>query len=70
MDKDPEKARGMIRAVIDQLRTGMDEIRAKCDTAIYILSGISGEDCNRDYVSGDILLTETEIKEIADKMKQ
>ena len=48
----------------------MDEIRAKCDTAIYILSGISGEDCNRDYVSGDILLTETEIKEIADKMKQ
>ena len=28
MDKDPEKARGMIQAVIDQLRGGMDEIRA------------------------------------------
>ena len=28
MDKDPEKSRGMIQAVIDQLRTGMDEIRA------------------------------------------
>lgn len=28
MEKDPEKARSMIQAVIDQLRTGMDEIRA------------------------------------------
>ena len=28
MEKDPEKAKGMIQAVIDQLRTGMDEIRA------------------------------------------
>ncbi len=28
MEKDPEKARGMVQAVIDQLRTGMDEIRA------------------------------------------
>lgn len=28
LEKDPEKARGMIQAVIDQLRTGMDEIRA------------------------------------------
>ena len=28
MDKDPEKTRSMIQAVIDQLRTGMDEIRA------------------------------------------
>ena len=28
MDKDPEKARSMVQAVIDQLRTGMDEIRA------------------------------------------
>lgn len=27
MEKDPEKARAMIQAVIDQLRTGMDEIR-------------------------------------------
>lgn len=27
MDKDPDKARSMIQAVIDQLRTGMDEIR-------------------------------------------
>ncbi|MBQ9200361.1 MAG: hypothetical protein IJ141_09310 [Lachnospiraceae bacterium] len=27
MDKDPEKSKGMIQAVIDQLRTGMDEIR-------------------------------------------
>ena len=28
MDSDPEKARSMLQAVIDQLRTGMDEIRA------------------------------------------
>ena len=28
MEKDPEKARAMVQAVIDQLRTGMDEIRA------------------------------------------
>ena len=28
MDKEPEKARDMIQAVIDQLRSGMDEIRA------------------------------------------
>lgn len=28
MDKDPEKSKNMIQAVIDQLRTGMDEIRA------------------------------------------
>ncbi|MCR5269054.1 MAG: hypothetical protein K6E16_11120, partial [Lachnospiraceae bacterium] len=28
MEKDPDKAKGMIQAVIDQLRTGMDEIRA------------------------------------------
>ena len=28
MEKDPEKARSMIQAVIDQLRSGMDEIRA------------------------------------------
>ncbi len=28
MDKDPEKSKSMIQAVIDQLRTGMDEIRA------------------------------------------
>ena len=27
MDKDPEKSRAMVQAVIDQLRTGMDEIR-------------------------------------------
>ena len=40
-------------------------ISAKCDTAIYVLSRISGEGCDRDYVSGDILLTETEIRDIA-----
>ena len=28
MEKDPERARSMVQAVIDQLRTGMDEIRA------------------------------------------
>ncbi len=28
MDKEPEKAKAMLQAVIDQLRTGMDEIRA------------------------------------------
>ncbi|WP_295153003.1 sensor histidine kinase [uncultured Ruminococcus sp.] len=28
MEKDPERSKGMIQAVIDQLRSGMDEIRA------------------------------------------
>ena len=34
------------------------------DTAIYVLSRISGEGNDRDFVSGDILLSETEIRDI------
>ncbi len=53
MDSDPEKSRGMIQAVIDQLRTGMDEIRAilrkerpeKREMALLQLYKLC-EDCN------------------------
>lgn len=34
------------------------------DVAVYILSRISGEGNDRDYISGDILLTETERRDI------
>ena len=57
MEKDPEKARAMVQAVIDQLRTGMDEIRAilrkerpeKKDLALLQLYKLC-EDCNNKGV--------------------
>lgn len=61
MDKDPEKARGMIQAVIDQLRTGMDEIRAilrkerpdKKQMALLQLYELC-EDCNKKGVEAEL----------------
>ena len=61
MDKDPEKSRSMIQAVIDQLRTGMDEIRAilrkerpeKKELAMIQLYKLC-EDCNDKGVKTDL----------------
>ena len=57
MEKDPERAKEMVQAVIDQLRTGMDEIRAilrkerpeKKDLALLQLYKLC-EDCNNKGV--------------------
>ena len=40
-------------------------INAECKTAIYVLSRISGEGSDRSGVKGDILLTDTEKRDIA-----
>ena len=74
MDKDPEKARGMSQAVIDQLRTGMDEIRAilrkerpeKKQMALLQLYELC-EDCNSKGVEAE-LLNEGDISKIPDSM--
>lgn len=66
MEKDPEKSRRMVQAVIDQLRTGMDEIRAilrkerpeKRDLALLQMFKLC-EDCNNKGV-------ETEFKKEGD----
>ena len=58
MEKDPERAGQMVQAVIDQLRTGMDEIRAilrkerpeKKDLALLQLYKLC-EDCNNKGVA-------------------
>ncbi len=60
MDKDPEKTKSMIQAVIDQLRTGMDEIRAilrkerpeKQKMAVLQLYELC-EDCNNKGVEAE-----------------
>ena len=70
MDKEPEKAKSMIQAVIDQLRTGMDEIRAilrkerpdKKQMALLQLYELC-EDCNKKGVETE-LLTEGELSVI------
>ena len=70
MDKEPEKAKSMIQAVIDQLRTGMDEIRAilrkerpdKKQMALLQLYELC-EDCNNKGVETE-LLTEGELSVI------
>jgi signal transduction histidine kinase len=70
MEKDPEKAKSMIQAVIDQLRTGMDEIRAilrkerpdKKQMALLQLYELC-EDCNNKGVEAE-LLTEGELSTI------
>ena len=74
MDKDPDKARGMVQAVIDQLRTGMDEIRAilrrerpeKKELAMLQLYKLC-EDCNSKGVEAE-LVTEGETAQIPDKL--
>lgn len=40
-------------------------ITVECKTAIYVLSRISGEGADRDGIAGDILLTDTEKRDIA-----
>lgn len=74
MEKDPEKTKNMLQAVIDQLRTGMDEIRAilrkerpkKEELAMLQLYKLC-EDCNSKGVEVK-LDTEGDISRIADDM--
>lgn len=74
MEKDPEKTKNMLQAVIDQLRTGMDEIRAilrkerpkKEELAMLQLYKLC-EDCNSKGVEVN-LDTEGDISRIADDM--
>ena len=70
MEKEPETSRKMIQAVIDQLRSGMDEIRGilrkerpkKYKLAILQLEKLC-EDCRLKGVEAE-LITEGELKEI------
>ncbi len=70
MDQDPEKAREMIQSVIDQLRTGMDEIRGilrkerpeKKKMALLQLYQLCA-DCNQKGVEAE-LSTEGELSSI------
>ena len=74
MDKDPEKARSMIQSVIDQLRTGMDEIRAilrkerpeKKKMALLQLYELCA-DCNRKGVEAEIS-TEGNLSSVSDEI--
>lgn len=74
MDKNPEKAETMTQAVIDQLRTGMDEIRAilrkerpdKKQMALLQLYELC-EDCNKKGVETE-LETEGELSKITADM--
>ncbi|MBR6020555.1 MAG: hypothetical protein IK055_10110 [Lachnospiraceae bacterium] len=77
MEKDPEKSRAMTQAVIDQLRTGMDEIRGilrkerpeKRELALLQLYKLC-EDCNDKGVEtefgseGDLTLIGDELWEV------
>lgn len=62
MEKDPEKARSMIQSVIDQLRSGMDEIRAilrkqrpeKKKMALLQLYELCS-DCNKKGVEAELV---------------
>ncbi|MCR4651381.1 MAG: glycoside hydrolase family 3 C-terminal domain-containing protein [Lachnospiraceae bacterium] len=40
------------------------EIRKECDTAVYVLSRISGEGSDRNNIKGDIQLSDTEVRDI------
>ena len=74
MDKDPEKAKSMTQGVIDQLRTGMDEIRSilrkerpkKKELALLQLYKLC-EDCNSRGVLTE-LETEGNISDIPDNI--
>lgn len=73
MEKEPEASRKMVQAVIDQLRSGMDEIRVilrkerpkKYKLAILQLEKLC-EDCRSKGVAAE-LITEGELKEIPEK---
>ena len=74
MDKDPDKAKNMVQAVIDQLRTGMDEIRAilrkerpeKRKIAMLHLYELC-EDCNNKGVEAN-LTTEGDASQVPDNL--
>ena len=74
MEKDPERAGQMVQAVIDQLRTGMDEIRAilrkerpeKKDLALLQLYKLC-EDCNDKGVTTEFE-KEGDITQIPDNL--
>ncbi len=73
MEKEPERSKKMIQAVIDQLRGGMDEIRVilrnerpkKYKLAILQLEKLC-EDCRLKGVEAE-LITEGELKEIPER---
>lgn len=73
MDKEPETSKKMIQAVIDQLRGGMDEIRAilrkerpkKYKLAILQLEKLC-EDCRQKGVDADLTI-EGELSEVPEK---
>ncbi len=73
MEKEPEASRKMVQAVIDQLRSGMDEIRVilrnerpkKYKLAVLQLEKLC-EDCRAKGVEAE-LITEGELKNIPDK---
>lgn len=73
MDKDPEKTREMLQGVIDQLRTGMDEIREilrkerpeKKRMALIQLYELC-EDCNKKGVEAE-LTTEGELSTVSNE---
>lgn len=73
MEKDPEKSRNMIQAVIDQLRGGMDEIRAilrkerpkKYKLAMSQLEKLC-EDCRQKDVNAN-LFTEGDLSIVPEK---
>lgn len=74
MEKDPERAGAMVQGVIDQLRTGMDEIRAilrkerpeKKDLALLQLYKLC-EDCNNKGVETEFE-KEGDITQISDEL--
>ena len=74
MDKDTDKAKSMLQAVIDQLRTGMDEIRAilrkerpkKKELAMLQLFKLC-EDCNSKGIKAE-LFTEGDSSKITDDL--
>ena len=73
MEKDPLTSKKMTQAVIDQLRTGMDEIRAilrkerpkKYKLALLQLQQLC-EECNQKGVEAE-LVTEGELAEVSEK---
>ena len=73
MEKEPETSKKMVQAVIDQLRSGMDEIRVilrnerpeKYKLAVLQLEKLC-EDCRTKGVEAE-LITEGELKNIPDK---
>lgn len=73
MEKEPEKAKSMTQAVIDELRTGMDEIRVilrkerpeKYKVALLQLKKLC-EECNEKGVEAQ-LVTEGELAEVSEK---